>query len=508
MQGAESVCCGILDFTTGYEIAGVSFHTGCPNSSELEEPMSKARSLSEILCEWAAAVRYEDLPQAVVHHVKRSLLDYLGVTIKGATFEIARVLQDYIAVAEGVGRASVIGTDHMFSASNATLANGTAAAVIEMDDGHARVPIHFGATCIPAILAMAQARCTPVRDVICAIAVAYEISSRIGNAIFPAASDRGFHCAPVVGVFGATIGVAKILGSDSRTMSHALGTAGSYTGGLFDYHSGWLDAWCLNCGRAGREGLLCATLADQGVSGPIDILDGPRGFAPAFTGEKFNRESLVREISQEWQMLGSYMKLYPCCRHLHSAIDAVLSLRAQLAADVYEVDRIIVETTEAAARLNYKTFDSTSEAKMSMPYAVAVAFTFGTPMLEHFEEAIRSDPRILYILDRVQVRKTDDPLISTSERRSARVSISVGGTTLDATVLEPSGDPGKPLSDKEVEDKFRRLSEPMIGRSKAEHVITAIWNMNNQEGGARSGLDFLNLCAYSASCGIQPKNCR
>lgn len=448
-------------------------------------------SASSMLANWAADLRYEDLPHAVRHHVKRFLLDLMGVTIAGSTTDLARATLDYVKATEAPGAASVIGTDFKMSPAGAVIANGTAASVLELDDGHAHATIHPGATCIPAILAMAEAQGASSREVILAIAVAYEVSARLGAAVCKGSSGRGFHCTPMVGVLGAAAGVSKILGNDATATAYALGIAGSNAGGLFDYHGGWLNAWCINAGRVGREGLLSASLPRYGVAGPLDIFDGPKGFFAAFAGAPLDRDAFLRSLGREWTLLDTAMKIYPCCRRLHPVIDAIVALKAQGMADGEAVDHILIETSPESARLDRLTFDSVSAAQMSLPYGAAVALVHGEPNLGHFEEEARGDPMLRRLAEMVELAISGDPEIVDPTRFAARVSLTAGGRTSSITVTTPKGDPANPVDDRVLEDKFRGLAVPVIGSERAERVIAAIWSLDRAEEGPDRKLDFL-----------------
>ena len=123
-----------------------------------------AVTLSERMARWAVDLKYEDLPKAVIHHVKRSLLDHMGVTVMGATSSLAQTVQTYLADIEGSGPVSVIGSDLMLSPLNAAFANAIASLVCELDGGHVVANLHDGATCIPAILAIAEAKGSSVQE--------------------------------------------------------------------------------------------------------------------------------------------------------------------------------------------------------------------------------------------------------------------------------------------------------------------------------------------------------
>ncbi|MEF9603872.1 MmgE/PrpD family protein, partial [Paracoccus sp. PXZ] len=408
--------------------------------------------LAPTLAGWIEELRYEDLPAEVVHHVRRCLLDYLGVTIRGAGSRIPRTVQAHLAATEGGGPASVIGTAMKLSPANAAFANGCAASALELDDGHARTAIHLGATCLPSILAMAEARGASSRDIIVAIAAAYEVAARVALGA-DKASARGFSFTPLVGVFGAVVGAARIMGLGQTSITHALGLAGSNTGGLFDYHGGWLDSWPLNTGRTAREGLLCASWAEAGIAGPSDIFEGPNGFAAGFTDGELDQSSFAGVSGEEWVMLDTYVKPYPCCRRLHSAIDAALVLREQVGAEPESIKRIVVETPASSAGLDRKIWDSIAAAQMSIPFVVAVAFVSGAPNLEHFERAGREDPRVARLAERIDVRASALAQIAES-RSGARVTVQLADGMKGMTVMHPSGSPAVPVGDLALTSRF------------------------------------------------------
>lgn len=444
---------------------------------------ARSEPLSVGLARWASALRYDDLPQTVVHAAKRTLLDYLGVVIAGSGTEIARTVVDCLVATEERGSASVIGTRQRMSPMDATLANGTAASALELDGGHSQASMHIMAVCAPAILAAAQARNSGGKDIILATAVACEVASRIGVAASGAVT-RGFNGTSLLGAFGAAIGVAKILGSEVKATTHALGLAGTNAGGMYGVAGGWLDGWSISVGRTGREGYLCAVLAERGIAGPSDILDGPKGIGALYNGGPFDRDVVLAGLGREWLMSGMYVKIYPCCRILHSTIEAGISLRQKIGKETERIERIVIETSAASAQLANKNVDSMLDAQFSLPYGVAAALVFGPPRLEHFEESARRHPAVLRLVDRVEVVQSDDPDIA-DRRFPARVRVVTDTDTTVATVLEPSGGADNPVSDANLNDKFSLLVEPAIGGEIAGRIRETVWDLNGEDNGSR-----------------------
>lgn len=437
------------------------------------------KSLSQRLAGWATEIHFEDLPNSVIKSTKRALLDFLGVTIAGSTTGLARSIQEYVRASDQAGVASIFGTNSLLSESGAAFANGVSACVLELDDVHERATLHLGATCIPAILAAAQTQNVSSRDVICAIAVGFEISSRLGTAIRAGCAARGFHTTPLLGVIGATLGVTKILGSSTDAVAHALGLAGSNAGGLFDYHGGWPSSWCINIGKVGREAILCARLSQSGIVGPMDIFEGPKALFLAFAGEMPDESLILNRLGDEWEMLNNTIKVYPCCRRAHSVIDAVLAIKFSGKFDWDDVDFISIETSADSAKLDGRLFSSMSDAQMSIPYGAAAALVFGAPKISHFEESARSDSKLLRMVDRVVLFESNDAVISDPRRFAARVCITINGKILSATVTHPIGDPAHPVSDEYLEAKFYTLAAPVIGQERAQRIVDAVRNFDS-----------------------------
>lgn len=432
--------------------------------------------LTMTLARWAAELRYEHLPHEVVHQAKRVTLDFAAATIAGATSGPARIVQDYLRQTEAPGPAAVVGTPLRFSAANAALANGTAAHGLEVDDGYTAGSFHPGGPNLSAVLAMAQAKGSAAEDILVATVVGFELSCRLAGAGHPATWRRGFHNTPIAGVFGAAAGVAKLLDGDTDLMANALGLAGSHAGGLFEFLGQGAEVKRLHAGKAGRDGLLSAELAARGLTGPGTVLEGRQGYLHAFAGDEFDEQHLLGGLGARWRMLDTYVKPYPCCRHLHGPIDAVLKLAERAPVDIESLDSIVVETYPSAARHGQRSVRGFLDAQMSIPYAVAVALTYGVPDLAHFEAGVRDDPRVRRLADLVEVREAADCVRDYPRMRPARVILRGAGHERVLRIDQPYGEPGNPVTDADLEAKFHRLAGPVVGEQRAKTIVAEIWS--------------------------------
>lgn len=431
--------------------------------------------LTAQVVDWAANVRLEDLPPEVVHQTKRVVLDYIAATLVGTTSGAAQVLQRYVAETERPGPSTVIGTSLKVSPPSAALVNGTATHGLEVDDGYTPGSTHPGGPVVSAVLALAEARRSTAQDVLLATAVGLELTCRIGGAGHPATWRRGFHNTPINGVFGAAAAATRLLGGTRTDLANALGLAGSHAGGLFEFLHGGGEVKRLHPGKAARDGIVSAELAVRGLTGPTTVLEGPSGYFRAFAGNEYDAEHLVGDLGGTWRMLDMYVKPYPCCRHLHGPIDAILALRAEGEIDPEAVKSVRVETFTAAARHNSREIDEFIGAQMSIPYAVAITLLYGVPALEHFEATVRQDPRVRRIVDVVEVQEAEDCVRDFPAMRPARVTLRVGGGERVLRIDQPYGERSNPVQDSDLEAKLHRLAGPVVGIDRTEQIVAAVW---------------------------------
>lgn len=426
------------------------------------------------LSEWAVELTFDRIPDGVLHHARRALIDHLAAVVPGASDATASTVRDYLARTSPAGEASVLGTPLRLPAPDAALANGVASHVLEVDDGFTAGSFHPGGPTISAILAAAEATDSDAETLLRAIVVGYEIACRIGAAGHPRTADHGFHNTSLVGVFGAAAGVAALHGADARTFASALGIAGSHAGGVFEFLSEGATVKKYHPGMAARNGLVSAELAIAGLTGPTTILEGERGYAAAFVRGELTEE-VTTDLGTRWRAIETYLKPYPCCRHVHGPMDAVLSLRAAERIDPAEVQEIAVATYPHATRYDNLRIRNTLDAQMSMQYCLAVSLVAGAPALDHFGPRWRDDARVRELMPAVTISVGDDHAERYPKERPAEVSITTSKRRYSAEVSQPFGEPSHPLPDDGLSEKFLRLVKPVLGPDTAEQVLALAW---------------------------------
>ena len=440
------------------------------------------------LAEWAAGVGRADVPDAVLHQATRMLLDYAAAAVVGAAGDAATAVRSYLSAADGGDQATVVCGGLRCSAPGAALANGTAAHGMEVDDGYTPGSFHPGAVAMPAALAAAESRqglahppCD-LRAALVAATVAVEVACRIAQAGHPATWRRGFHNTPLAGVLGAAAGVARLLEATPAQMASTLGVAASHAGGLFEFLADGAEVKRLHAGKAARDGIVSAELAARGLTGPGTALEGANGYFAAFADGPAAATGVLDGLGREWRMLRTYVKPYPCCRHLHGPIDAILRIREEARLTHRDVERVTVETYPGAARHDGTAVANLLDAQMSIPYAVAVALRDGEVGTAQFAPDVRDDPAVRAFLDRVDVRVAEDCARDYPRMRPARVRLRLrDGSERAVRVDQPYGEPDNPVSDADLEAKFRRLCEPVVGAARCDRIVRIIWEGSDLE---------------------------
>src|ERR1700730_3828521 len=236
------------------------------------------------LAKFAAETQNREIPRGVLERVQLSFLDGLGVCLRGTTFPWTRMVREVVQEEGGNRIASLWGTGIRTSLTNAVMFNGTAGHAFEMDDIHKESIIHPNSLAVPVVLALAEANPSVSGcEIVCALALSYEVGLRIGNAATTSLFLNGFHPQGTSGAFVAAVAAGRMLGLDAVQMQHALGIAGSMGSGLMAAQEGVMVKR-LHAGRAAQSGMLAALLAKRGFTGIPDIVEaGYGGFLSSFS---------------------------------------------------------------------------------------------------------------------------------------------------------------------------------------------------------------------------------
>jgi 2-methylcitrate dehydratase PrpD len=406
---------------------------------------------------WAAGWRAQPVPAEVAHHARRAVIDWHAALLPGSVVAPATLLKKAL-VAE--------------DARTVALVNGTAAHTVEVDDIYRDGIYHPGAPTIAAAHALGFERPNFLRAVI----VGYEISTRIGAAM-GRAHYKYWHNTGTIGCFGACAAAAELLNLSKDQFAHALATVTTFAAGLQQAFRMDSMSKPLHAGRAAEAGVTAALAAREGVSGSLDVLEGDAGFGRAM-GDNPDWEKALAGLGRDFHITRMTFKNHACCGHTFAAIDGALALKQAFSLKTEDIERIDVGTYRAGVEVaHYEQPRTPAEARFSMKYVVATALTHGSVRLAAFEPPRLNDRATRALMEKVSVALDPELDATFPRQRAARVAITARGRREELLQPTRKGDPDMPLSDAELEDKFRELASPLLGRQGAQSLLARLWKL-------------------------------
>lgn len=418
---------------------------------------------SHRLAQFAAALKFEDVPEPVIARAKASLIDTVAACAFGAQLPWSRIIAAYGERNSPAGRAAVIGTKLKLHAPFAALANGAAAHAFEMDSlVHPSVGVHPGASLTAPGLAAAQVHRASGRDLLAAFVAGSEVMYRIGDAARHTSEKIGFHAPGLTGVFGGAVAAGRLNGLDAGRMALALGISGSLCSGLLEFSkSGGGMVKRLHLGRAAEGGVMAAVLARDGFTGPTEVLEGKFGFLTAFARDA-EPERLTVGLGTTWNTLKIMLKRYACHITAHIPVTAALALKAEHGLKGSDIASITIAGGEKmVSHHNIPEPQDIAMAQYSTPFCVALTFYRDPLDPRSFSEDNLNDPEIraLSKTAKVLLRESapgDHALVS-------RVTVKLrDGRELAREEREFPGMPARPLTEQELAEKFLRLTRGVL----------------------------------------------
>ena len=434
---------------------------------------------------------FEDLPANVVAVMKRSILDTIGVAAVGTTSDIGRITANYArqhwCAGANAPHARLMFDGSKVAPAGAAFAGAFAIDSIDAHDGHSPVKGHAGSGIFPALLAFAEDRALqhkPLsgRDFLTAMAIGYEISYRSGLALHATTSD--YHTSGAWTAVGAAAVGARLLDLNDDQLRHAIGIA-EYHGPrsqmmrCIDHPSMVRDG----VGWGSPTGVTAAYLAQLGFTG-----------APAVTVEREDASSFWSDLGDRWEIMNTHYKRYPVCRWAHPAIDAVHDLMSTNGLQSHEVERVRIQTFHNATRLAGYDPKSMDDLTYAIAYPTAIMIARGKIGIPELSSDILNDPEIRRISLATELVETEHyNRISVRERWADVTLYLKDGRALQSEPRKPKGDPDDPLSDAEIQEKFHRFADPILGPARASDIEAAVSEIDK----ANADMDWLGRLVFA-----------
>ena len=451
--------------------------------------MTPKKYYAEEIGEFIARFRFDDLPPGVISKAKACILDNLGLVIGGSSSAAGRAVLQTVRELGSAPETHVLRYGDRVAAPHAALVNGTMAHSNDYTDTILESVVHAGPVVVPTALAEVERGAGGGRELIAAVVLGYEITGRVAAAVNSKPRmghhAKGFHPTGTAGVFGAAATSAWVRRLDAAKAAHALGIAGSSAAGLIESFTGPTGAMTFRThpGKAGHDGILAAMFASHGLTGPASVFEGRDGFLRAYTeAEAYVPERLTRDLGTRFMIMDVAVKYHNGTHAVASSIDALQAILKDHAVEPDEIEEIVPHIP----RMHSYIWDSTKEtmytpptyekAQMSLPYTLAVALLDGEVGVAQYREARLRDSHVLACARKVRpVVDEDIDRRMAAGQWPATVEIRLrGGKRLRASVDYPRGSPQNLLSDAELEQKFRRLTDGILAKERADRVVGTV----------------------------------
>ena len=425
----------------------------------MNAPSAIANPAAPILAGFAAGLRYDDIPPAVVERARQCLVDAVACSMFGMTLPWSQILLAQTGLDAKAGFLPRGIAQSLSAVREAALAWGAQAHAFELDSlVQPSVGVHPGATVALPALAVAQAQRASGRDLLTAIVAGFEVLHRIGSATLHTPEKRGFHAPGVVGPFGAAIASGLLMRLSAERLTHALGVAGSLGGGLLAFSKAGQGGMVkrLHMGRAAEAGVLAAQLAADGYEGPETVLDGAYGMLDAYCNER-DVARLTAGLGKTWLTETLALKSFACHVTAHAPVHMLRALMRQHAFAGSDIAALTLRVSDKV--LSHHTSRRPTDimqVQYSVPFTVALAAYRDPTDPANFSADAISAPDIRRLAEAIIL----EPAAKNVGKRAAT---DIVVTLRDGRRLEDSAEsfPGcqdQPFSAAQLQDKFRALA--------------------------------------------------
>jgi 2-methylcitrate dehydratase PrpD len=421
------------------------------------------------LARFLSGMRYEDLPAAAVHEAKRALLDWIGCALAGSSHPTVDLTVATFAALGSVPAVTVLGRRGLrLGLLDAPVANGQMGHVLDFDDTHlGGVILHTSTATLPALFALGEWRTSSGRDVIVALAAAFEAGIRAGQAA-PSHHLGGWHLTGTLGTVAAAAGAARLVGLDEKQTTFALGIACTQAAGLQQNRGS--DCKSLHAGKSAYHGVFAAMLASRGFDSSPESLDGSLGFTKVFSATQQNA-AITAGLGRTWMITGNGYKPYACGVVLHPLIDAMIDVSRQSRRPAADVARVEVLVHPDVIRITgVDTPNSGLMSKFSANHAASVAYLDRAAGVAQFTNERAADTGVQALRKVIEIR----PEPSFRLDQAAVALRTKSGATYDAQVAHATGTVSNPMSDGALREKYLGNATPVIGADRAARVADMI----------------------------------
>jgi len=459
------------------------------------------KSISRQISEFAVNLKYKDLPENVVHEVKRYLYDSVGCAYGGYHTKDVNIIRNIYKKMRGAKESTVIGFGDKLPAVSTTLINSLMIRALDFNDIYWKEDPSHPSDIIPAALSVGELVGASMKEVITAIVLAYEFEQRLCEFAVPGIRERRWHHATLT-QFVSPIVAGYLLGLTVDQMVNAIGISGSHnhtigcsTAGKLTMMKNTVDPMAV------QSGVFAALMAKEGYTGTEAVFEGKEGFMDCFFGWnvkdqkveplpmkgreglgewKWDLDKLVGNLGQSYKILECSMKAFPTEALTHTHISVTLKVVTNNNISYDQIESVTVTTIARACDILFDPHkyrpESRETADHSLPYCIAAALVDHKITTSSFSEEKLKDPRIWEVIDKIKGVASQEFEKMFPAKQPSRVVVNTKDGREFSEYLEyPKGDPREPMTMEDLENKFNALSDGLLSKRKQKSVRDMIF---------------------------------
>jgi len=426
---------------------------------------------NETTLNFIMGTQWDKLPDGIQHQAKRCLMDVLGALIAGHKTPIADLMNSFVKEQFKGDGATILVSGNKTSASGAALINGFANNALDIDDGYRNIKGHPGACILPVILAAGEmVPGVTGKNFLTALVIGYEIGIRAG--LIRHATYKAYHSSGSWGAISGAAAAGKLLGLTREKLCHALGAA--------EYHAPIAPMMkCIELPGMGKDSIgwgcmvamMSVIMAEKGFTGINPIFDD--------SPEK----EWINSLGQSYEIMNLYFKPYSACRWAQPGVDGALKIMTENRLDHEDIKQITVFTFEESAALSTEYPQNTEEAQYNIAFPIAAALLDGEVGPDQVLAPRLLGKDIHRMMDKIQIVGQDRFQKEFPTRAESEVEIiTTNENIFSSGVMSARWDPHSiSPTDLELANKFLWLVSPVIGKIKADSLVSLIWNFDREK---------------------------
>ena len=442
-------------------------------------------SISRQIAEFSVNLKFNDLPENVINEVKRFLYDSIGCAYGGYHTKDVKILRNIYKNIGGKKESTLLGFGDKLPAVNSTLVNSLMIRALDFNDIYWKEDPSHPSDLIPAALSIGELTNSSMKEVITAIALAYEFEQRLCEFAIPGVRERKWHHATLT-QFVSPIVAGKLLKLNVDQMVNAIGINGSHnhtigcpTAGKLTMMKNTVDPMAV------QSGVFAALMAKNGYTGTEAVFDGKEGLMDVF-GPDWNPDKLLGDLGKKYKILECGMKAFPTEALTHTHITATLKAVTKNTISYDQIDSVTVKTIARACDILFDPHkyrpESRETADHSLPYCIATALVDKKITTDSFSGKKLKDPRVWEVIDKIKGEASIEFEKMFPAKQPSKVVIKTKDGNEYSEYLEyPKGDPREPMTIEDLENKFNSLSGKLLTKKKQKMIKEMIFNCDKMK---------------------------